>query len=779
MDETTASHHLVNILPKDASPAASSHDAVEASQKEEQAAPPEFGCWCKVYLVILVLVALPFIPVALLIWCLYALLSKLTGSKGGSSPKTVAENESSHKAVESLHETTPGPVASPVFCSGRCLFILYVAAVLLFLVALIIWCPFWLLSKLLSIEGVSSPGKVAEILNPNHNDNENDFKKQLGKIDGLVNEGVAAARWRLRILLLLLLSLVIVVFVPGLKRIKVLGLPLLIWMEMPALLIVVYHLISSLGKIIAKKWEEKAVVYYLDGLRRSGYWFIVCVVILLAWELYFRSPRHGLRRYGVSKKVLHIGTSLAISLLVGAILALIKNWLILLWESHSIFRRCTTTKISEVGEQLYFLGLVYGFRFHLFSPGKRIPHQAAKKGISDQAAKINHSSPDKRISNQAANMNNSSLNEGNSHEAADMKNSNNNKKESSNYVKKKKAEYFIEMTTMFSREDITNGHIRHEIIEDWEKFQICSSDNNNKYITKESMKKNGQAIKFSDNDIKAFFEKLRVEDKSKDDEPNNTNKPKGQDSATTDEIPYQIFKDWMKKAFKNCLSFGYTLIDAQRAKNKLDNIIRVFIVIVAILCFLFLAGIASTKVLVTIWTSFAAAAFIFGDMLKAFFEGIIFVFVMHPFNIGDLCIIDDTQLEVNSIDVLKTTFHRIDNKEEVLYPNKLIDIDLFMCLRFFKKHSDEFEKHRVLTKEIGEFIKIAIEFKHKIQDDTHARYSKMKKKQRSKLLNEVLNHIETKESSSTNNTIESSGQKTCKTASSSTKNTTESSRQNL
>ena len=39
--------------------------------------------------------------------------------------------------------------------------------------------------------------------------------------------------------------------------------------------------------------------------------------------------------------------------------------------------------------------------------------------------------------------------------------------------------------------------------------------------------------------------------------------------------------------------------------------------------------------------------FIFGNTLKTTFEAIIFLFVMHPFDVGDRCLIDGVQVPTN------------------------------------------------------------------------------------------------------------------------------------
>ncbi|CAN6872017.1 unnamed protein product, partial [Brassica oleracea] len=61
-------------------------------------------------------------------------------------------------------------------------------------------------------------------------------------------------------------------------------------------------------------------------------------------------------------------------------------------------------------------------------------------------------------------------------------------------------------------------------------------------------------------------------------------------------------------------------------------------------------------------------AFIVGSTCKNIFESFIFVFVMHPYDVGDRCVVDGVALLVEEIDLLTTKFLKLDN-EKVFYPN--------------------------------------------------------------------------------------------------------------
>lgn len=72
----------------------------------------------------------------------------------------------------------------------------------------------------------------------------------------------------------------------------------------------------------------------------------------------------------------------------------------------------------------------------------------------------------------------------------------------------------------------------------------------------------------------------------------------------------------------------------------MSGIISVVIIIV----WLLLMGFATTQVLVFISSQLLLLVFMFGSTCRAVFEGLVFVFIMHPFDVGDRCVIDGIQV---------------------------------------------------------------------------------------------------------------------------------------
>lgn len=66
-------------------------------------------------------------------------------------------------------------------------------------------------------------------------------------------------------------------------------------------------------------------------------------------------------------------------------------------------------------------------------------------------------------------------------------------------------------------------------------------------------------------------------------------------------------------------------------------------VIIFVICLLILE-IATSQLLVLISSQLMLVVFIFGNTCKTVFEAIIFLFVIHPFDVGDRCEIKGVQV---------------------------------------------------------------------------------------------------------------------------------------
>ncbi|KAG8368041.1 hypothetical protein BUALT_Bualt15G0004200 [Buddleja alternifolia] len=139
-------------------------------------------------------------------------------------------------------------------------------------------------------------------------------------------------------------------------------------------------------------------------------------------------------------------------------------------------------------------------------------------------------------------------------------------------------------------------------------------------------------------------------------------------SAESEKISKSSLKNWVVNAFRERKALALTLNDTKTAVNKLHKMVNVIVGIIIVIICLLILEIASSKFLLYVSSQIVVVAFIFGNTLKTIFEAIIFVFVMHPFDVGDRCEVDGVQMIVEEMNILTTVFLRFDN-QKIFYPN--------------------------------------------------------------------------------------------------------------
>ncbi|KAL0673010.1 hypothetical protein Bca4012_000991 [Brassica carinata] len=118
-------------------------------------------------------------------------------------------------------------------------------------------------------------------------------------------------------------------------------------------------------------------------------------------------------------------------------------------------------------------------------------------------------------------------------------------------------------------------------------------------------------------------------------------------------------------------ALGHSLNDTKTAVRQVDKLITAVLSVITFVIWLVLLDIATTKFLVVMSSQFVGLAFMIGSTCKNIFESFVFVFVMHPYDVGDRCVIDGVALLVEEIDLLTTVFLKLDN-EKVFYPNAVL-----------------------------------------------------------------------------------------------------------
>ncbi|GLT44291.1 hypothetical protein SLA2020_181970 [Shorea laevis] len=136
-------------------------------------------------------------------------------------------------------------------------------------------------------------------------------------------------------------------------------------------------------------------------------------------------------------------------------------------------------------------------------------------------------------------------------------------------------------------------------------------------------------------------------------------------------ISKSALKNWVVNAFRERRALALTLNDTKTAVNRLHRVVNVLVGIIIVVIWLLILGIATSKFLLFVSSQLVVLAFIFGNTLKTIFEAIIFLFVMHPFDVGDRCDIDGVQMVVEEMNILNTIFLRYDN-QKIIIPNSVL-----------------------------------------------------------------------------------------------------------
>ncbi|KAI5074285.1 hypothetical protein GOP47_0010841 [Adiantum capillus-veneris] len=139
----------------------------------------------------------------------------------------------------------------------------------------------------------------------------------------------------------------------------------------------------------------------------------------------------------------------------------------------------------------------------------------------------------------------------------------------------------------------------------------------------------------------------------------------------TGRITKKALKNWVVNVYQERKALALSLNDTKTAVKGLHRMATVVVVVVIVVVWLLVLGIATTHVLLFVSSQLLLVGFMFSNTVKQVFEAIIFLFIMHPFDVGDRCIVDGVQLIVEEMKILSTVFLKADN-EKVFYPNSVL-----------------------------------------------------------------------------------------------------------
>ncbi|KAI7728021.1 hypothetical protein M8C21_006088, partial [Ambrosia artemisiifolia] len=443
------------------------------------------------------------------------------------------------------------------------------------------------------------------------------------------------------IVFLVLLSCVIASFtVKELKHYKIWSLELWKWLVLVTVIICGMLVTKKLMHFIVLLIElnfllKKKVLYFVHGLKKSVQVCIWLSVVLVTWTLLFNGQ--DVERSKTATRVLDYITWTIVSLLVGSLLWLLKTLLlkILATSFHvsnffdriqeSIFLQYALLTLSgpPVMESLQMVGASTSAR-HLSLQVTRNGKEAKTKEVID-VGKL-HQMKREKVSAWTMKMlvdviSNSRLStfSGELEESAYDRPSESTDRQISNEMEAIAAAY----------------HIFRNVAQPG--FAYIEDLDLRRFMIKE--------------EVDVVFPLIDVADKG--------------------QVDRKTLTEWVVKVYNGRKALAHALSDTKTAVKQLDKLVTAVLIVLVFVVWLLLTEIATTKVLVLLSSQLVVAAFIFGNTCKTIFEAIVFVFIMHPFDVGDRCVIDGVQLIVEEMNILTTVFLRYDN-EKIYYPNSVL-----------------------------------------------------------------------------------------------------------
>ncbi|XP_047959591.1 mechanosensitive ion channel protein 8-like [Salvia hispanica] len=136
-------------------------------------------------------------------------------------------------------------------------------------------------------------------------------------------------------------------------------------------------------------------------------------------------------------------------------------------------------------------------------------------------------------------------------------------------------------------------------------------------------------------------------------------------------ISKRALKNWVVNAFRERRALALSLNDTKTAVDKLHHMLNVLVAILIVVIWLLILKVATTQFFIFLSSQLLLVVFMFGNTCKTTFEAIVFLFVMHPFDVGDRVEVDGIQMIVEEMNILTTVFLKFDN-HKIYYPNSVL-----------------------------------------------------------------------------------------------------------
>ncbi|KAL6212249.1 hypothetical protein ACLB2K_017470 [Fragaria x ananassa] len=144
------------------------------------------------------------------------------------------------------------------------------------------------------------------------------------------------------------------------------------------------------------------------------------------------------------------------------------------------------------------------------------------------------------------------------------------------------------------------------------------------------------------------------------------------DVAMTGKVDRKTLTDWVVKIYTDRKALAHALSDTKAVTAQVDNLVTSIVFIIIIVVSLLVVEIATTSFFVFLSSQLVVAAFAFGNTCKNVFESIMFLFVAHPYDVGDCIVFDGVPMIVEEMSIFTTVCLKFSSNEKVYYPNSVL-----------------------------------------------------------------------------------------------------------
>jgi small-conductance mechanosensitive channel len=141
------------------------------------------------------------------------------------------------------------------------------------------------------------------------------------------------------------------------------------------------------------------------------------------------------------------------------------------------------------------------------------------------------------------------------------------------------------------------------------------------------------------------------------------------DADQNGDISLEEMVMWVAEVARERKAIARSMHDVGEAVKVLDRFLSVIALILLAIIYAAFFDAGFAKYILNIGSQIAAVSFAISTTVQEFLGSCIFVFVKHPYDVGDRVLINDAHMIVEHISLLYTTFKRVDNNRAVQIPN--------------------------------------------------------------------------------------------------------------